>query len=130
MGKSQVQVAAHVVSHSQWSGPLPPPESLSTYEKLVPGAAERLLALAEREAAARIEQTRLDHAADQEAQKQALKDYHVRVSRGQIYGAIVAISFMVGAVCCARYGQTAIGVALVGATIVGLVNALVSPKRR
>lgn len=125
-----IELSGHVVAHSQWSGPVPPPESLVAYEKAVAGAAERILALAEREAAARIEQTRADHAAECAAKAKDLSDYHKRTSRGQVIGAVVAISFMAGAVVCARYGQTAIGVALAGATIVGLVNALVSPRRR
>jgi uncharacterized membrane protein len=30
-----------------WQGPLPPPEQLGEYEKIVPGAASRILAMAE-----------------------------------------------------------------------------------
>ena len=130
MSGHKVELAGHVVERSQWSGPVPPPESLAAYEKVVSGAAERILALAEREAAARIEQTKADHEADCAARMKDLADYHARTTRGQFIGALVALSFMVGAVVCALCDQTAIGVTLVGATIVGLVNAIVSPRRR
>ena len=33
----------------QWSGPLPPPDALAKYEATTPGAAERILSMAERE---------------------------------------------------------------------------------
>jgi uncharacterized membrane protein len=32
-----------------WHGPLPPPESLKQYDVIVPGAAERILLMAEKE---------------------------------------------------------------------------------
>ena len=38
-----------------FSGPLPPPEALSRYEKVLPGAADRIVAMAEKQSAHRIE---------------------------------------------------------------------------
>ncbi|EKN6031118.1 DUF2335 domain-containing protein [Yersinia enterocolitica] len=38
---------------SMFQGPLPPPQMLSQYEKILPGAAERIFSLTEREQAAR-----------------------------------------------------------------------------
>ena len=40
------------VSH-QFSGPIPPPEAMAKYESVLPGAAERILKMAENEAASR-----------------------------------------------------------------------------
>jgi len=42
-----------IVSH-QFSGPIPPPEALAKYDSIVAGAADRILKMAENEAAARI----------------------------------------------------------------------------
>ena len=42
-----------VVSH-QFSGPIPPPDTLAKYDSIVAGAAERILKMAENEATARI----------------------------------------------------------------------------
>jgi uncharacterized membrane protein len=42
------------VEYSQHSGPLPSPESLSRYEQTLPGAAERILQMAERQAGHRL----------------------------------------------------------------------------
>lgn len=36
-------------SHHQYSGPLPKPEDLAKYEQVIPGAAERIIKMAERE---------------------------------------------------------------------------------
>jgi uncharacterized membrane protein len=41
-----------VVSH-QFSGPIPPPDALEKYDRIIPGAAERILSMAENEAASR-----------------------------------------------------------------------------
>ena len=42
-----------VVSH-QFFGPIPPPDALAKYDSIIAGAAERILKMAENEAAARI----------------------------------------------------------------------------
>ena len=39
------------VHTSKYSGPIPPPETLEGYERLLPGAAERILTMAEQNAA-------------------------------------------------------------------------------
>lgn len=41
-----------------YSGPIPPPEALREYEKTLPGAAERILAMAEKEQSHRHEITK------------------------------------------------------------------------
>lgn len=48
-------VAAQIVTSQQalFQGPLPPPEILAGYESTLPGAADRILAMAERQAAHR-----------------------------------------------------------------------------
>jgi len=107
------------IAVASWSGPLPSPDALQAYERCVAGAAERILAMAEREAKVRHELLMKD-----------AKDIDARIRRGQFLGAFCALSFLVGTVVCAWLGATAAAVALAGATIVGLVNALINPKRR
>lgn len=49
--KSQDQNSRQVVAAKRhYSGPIPDPESLSKYEQIMPGAAERILSMAENEA--------------------------------------------------------------------------------
>ena len=125
MSKNHVQVQ-HVVARAEWHGPLPPSSEIERYQSLLPDAAERLFAMAEREQSVRhkIQQE------EAELAKFEAEGYNTRTKRGQLIGAAVAVSFLIGSVVCAYLDQTAIGVALVGATIVGLVNSLVNPKRR
>lgn len=39
----------HIEQHVEFSGPIPPPAILERYEKLIPGAAERILSMAEKQ---------------------------------------------------------------------------------
>ena len=119
---SETPPIVHVESHhivTAWQGALPPPDALAAYEAIVKGAAERILKMAEDES--RDRRKVLDESMRSEGQ---------RIARGQYIGALVALAFLAGAVFCAWKGQTAIGVAIVGATIVGIVNALANPRRK
>lgn len=44
---SSNQPSHSVVTAQTWVGPLPPPNALEAYEKILPGAADRILAMAE-----------------------------------------------------------------------------------
>lgn len=116
--KITVRAESRVFSTTLWQGPLPPPESAKVYEEITPGALDRILTMAEKETAARHELT-----------MRAMECGHRRAMRGQLIGALVALSFLGGALVCAFLGQTAIGVAIAGVTLVGIVNALANPRR-
>lgn len=61
-------------SHNQYSGPLPKPEDLAKYEQVIPGAAERIIKMAERE-------------------MQHRHEYETRSSKGIVLTTILAIVF-------------------------------------
>ena len=44
-----------IAVNQEFSGPIPPPHLLSQYDQVVPGAAERILAMAERQSAHRLD---------------------------------------------------------------------------
>ena len=46
------------VTAAAWIGPLPPPDALQGYEDVIPGGAERIMAMAERQSAHRQEMER------------------------------------------------------------------------
>ena len=52
--QTQTENLEQIVIAQQFSGPIPPPDALAQYNNIVPGAAERILKMAENQAAARI----------------------------------------------------------------------------
>ena len=51
---SSEQIVISQQFSQQFSGPIPPPDTLAQYENIVPGIAERIMTMAENEAASRI----------------------------------------------------------------------------
>ena len=108
-----------------WHGPIPPPQTLEKYENILPGAADRILQLAEDEAQFRrvqSEQINKALAADMIA-------YRKEVSRGQLCGLSVALGGLIASLIAAYLGATAIGVTVGGTCLVGLVTAFLGSRR-
>ncbi|MEW6219198.1 MAG: DUF2335 domain-containing protein [Thermodesulfobacteriota bacterium] len=101
----------------QFSGPLPHPETLHQYDLLIPGAAERILAMAETAAA---HQRELDVA--------ALKATVSEVKRGQVFGIVTVILAFTTAVVALFLGSEKTAMAIGGTTVVGLVTAFVTGR--
>src|SRR5262245_30403851 len=80
---------AHVVRHSQTihQGPLPTPEAFERYNRVLPGAADRILRMAERQAAHR-----------QDLESRALKGDLVKAMMGTVLAYITFGGSMFGAV--------------------------------
>lgn len=111
-----------------YKGPLPPPAMLADYEAALPGAAERILAMAERRQAAEID---LDHAAIAAAQAD-----QSNARLGLHYGAMVSLSMILAAVTCVVVGaaydaEPAFYVAgiFAGAGFFGIVRELIRGRR-
>jgi uncharacterized membrane protein len=99
----------------RWNGPLPPPAILDQFEQVIPGSAERILQMAEKEQAHRLAREEKESAAD-------IRDS----SRGQTLGGIVALSAILGAVANSVLGGPwQASVALVGIPILGAVQAFI-----
>lgn len=47
--EKQIEHISIAAQHRSFSGPLPPPEDLAKYDQIVPGAAERIIGMAEAE---------------------------------------------------------------------------------
>jgi uncharacterized membrane protein len=102
----------------QYSGPIPPPEHLRGYEEVLPGAAERILAGFERQAAHR------------QALETKVTGAAVRAqTRGAWLGFVVAVVFLAAAVYLILRGYTWQGTVLGSVDIVGLVSVFVIGKR-
>src|SRR5215210_3890272 len=75
------------ISQEQWSGPIPPPAVLERLDRVVPGGAERVLRMAEKEQAHRIAYEREGLAASK-----------ADAWRGQYLGAAISLTAIIGAV--------------------------------
>ena len=47
--KEEVKEALMIIRSEMYSGPIPPPEALARYEEIQPGAADRILKMAEKQ---------------------------------------------------------------------------------
>lgn len=90
-----------MVAHS---GPLPAPEVLAGYDRILPGAAERILQMAEKEQNARIalDQAQLEADVEHRAemarmQKRVHTGSFISDYLGQFFGFVIALCCLVGA---------------------------------
>lgn len=113
--KRSVDTLRHVSEH--FSGPIPPPHILEKYEAILPGAAERILAMAEKNSAHQIE-------IDKAIVDGKLKE----LSTGQKLGFYIAILALCAAVVCSIYGDSETARIMGGSTIVGLVVAFLTVR--
>lgn len=99
-------------------GPLPPPADFEHYERVCPGAADRILKVMEREQAHRQELTQRVIEAEAGVAKRALP-----------IGGAVALLAVGGAILVGLFGSWEAAVALVGVPLAAIVRAFVAPKR-
>ena len=116
---------AGIIAAEHWQGPLPPPATIEVYERLHPGAFARLLANFESESESRrnLERRELQDRIDDK------EKFHRRASRAQWLAFVLTLVAFLVAGLSAYLGQTAIGVAAIGATILGIVKALLGEKK-
>jgi uncharacterized membrane protein len=102
-----------------FSGPLPPPAILAQYDSVVPGAAERILKMAE-------EQSK--HRRDLESQVIAADIANAR--KGLMFGFIIGVVGLLAALIAALYGKEWVGSVLGVGTLVSLVGTFVYGSQR
>jgi uncharacterized membrane protein len=110
------------VYEEHYSGPLPRPEDLRAYEGIVPGGAERILAMAERQAAHR-----------QSLEQVAVVGANRRANAGLVLGFIIALLFLAASVGLVVTGHETAGTVIGSVDIVGLAGVFVygrSSQRR
>jgi uncharacterized membrane protein len=112
------------------SGPLPSPATLEGYDRVLPGAAERIMLLAERESSHRQSMDQQAIQADIQAQKAQLDLAKKQLSAsqisdmlGQIFGLAISAGAISGSVYLAIQGHTAAAVALMSLPVAAIVQA-------
>ena len=89
-----------------WSGPLPPPTLLAEYNDAVPGGAERILSMAERQTSHRMEM-----------EVRTAKYDHRLAHAGQWIGLTVVLAVLVLAGYMVYLGATTAAVAVIGTSL-------------
>lgn len=97
-----------------FSGPMPPPEVLEGYERLVKGAAERILVMAESDA---------KH--QQEIEFAALRAAEAEIKRGQLFGFVIGLTALGASMLALAMGSPAVAGVIGGTTVVGLVSVFI-----
>ena len=101
-----------VVRETQtFSGPLPPPEVLKKFDEVVPGAAERIIKMAEEQSAHR-----------KELEKKVIDSDIARSKYGQVLGFCIAIVGLVVLAFVSIFGNAIAGGVIGVSTLVSLVG--------
>jgi uncharacterized membrane protein len=100
-----------------FSGTLPPPEALERYNQILPGAAERIIVMAERQHGHRIE-----------LESHVIKSNVSAQKLGTILGFIVAMTVIIGGLFLVHQGKNAEGLAAILTALAALVGVFVYSK--
>jgi len=107
-----------IATLQSFSGPLPHPELFRLYDEIIPGAGERILAMAEQEAE---HQHHMENMALDCASKEA--------KRGQWFGLIIGVCAFASAIIAVLLGSEKTAMVIGGTTVVGLVTAFVVGRK-
>lgn len=118
------QAVATLERHTTFSGPIPPPDILAHYEKIAPGFAERILAMAERQTQSRIA---LEEA-NAEIAKRDVPAARMETRRGQWMSFAITILALASAIVCAWMKQPAVAVTIAGATLASIVSSIMRQR--
>lgn len=117
----QEKLKSILISESKtmrFAGPLPPPEILQQYNEILPGAAERVFSLTEKQAAHRMN---LENSIVQAQIRES--------SRGQTFALIIAVLGLGSAAFLGFHDKTTIASIFAGSTVLGLVTAFILGKK-
>ena len=112
-------VAVSVQSVQHFQGPLPPPQALEQYEAVLPGCAERIVSMAEAQAAHR-----------RALESRVIEGNVAAERRGQVFAFTLALVALVGGVWLIYQGNDAEGLTAIIGALAGLVGVFVYGRRK
>lgn len=104
--------------YQEYQGPIPHPDILRGFEEIVPGAADRIIAMAEQQMAHRID-----------LEKSIVAHAHTRSYCGLAAGVVVTLTAIVGG-CCVAPTQPWAGAVIATSGLAGLASVFVRASRR
>jgi uncharacterized membrane protein len=116
--RSQLQQQIIASQVSFWSGPLPAPEVLREYDSVVPGSADRIIAMAERQS---------DHRRNLESI--AISGGNLRATMGSIFGFVIGMAAIIVGYLLVTNGQEIGGYSTMLLTVTALVGVFVYGRR-
>lgn len=99
----------------QYNGPIPPPNMLQQYDDILPGAAERILRMAEEQSAHR-----------KELEKKVIEGDDKRASRGQVFGFIIALVVITAGFVLMFTGKETLGISSIVTALSSLVLVFIT----
>ena len=103
---------------STWAGPLPPPGALRSFEEVIPGSAERILAMAEQQ---------MDHRILME--RKIVSGDYTQSYLGIAAGFLLSVTVILGGIYLITQGHDWAGGILIGIDLVGLAGVFVYGSR-
>jgi len=112
-----------------YSGPLPPPAAIKGYEEVLPGAADRILVMAEENQKHQIAtQTKnQDHLIEMNLKNQQVLQKYALL--GLIFGFVIALSGIVGGCFLAYHDKTKSGLTAIITTVGAIIAAFIKSSR-
>lgn len=108
-----------VATHQSFSGPIPPPIVLKEYNDICPGAADRILKMAEDQSTHR-----------QRLEKEVITSDIKNEKRGQLFGFLIGVTGITASVFLGVFASSWAAVLLGGGTLVSLTSVFVYGKRQ
>ena len=115
----RTSVAQTSIQMVQWQGHYPPPEAVERFERLAPGAFDRMLSMAERAQAGQL-------ATVADVNRNIRED----AQRGALLGTAITLASMLGAGVCAYIGQPWVAGAFLGVPVLSVARSLIETTRR
>ena len=116
--KREAQEAIMLIRQEAFFGPIPPPKAMAEYEALLPGSADRILSMAEKQQEHRISLEKLAVSSDLSQNK-----------RGQMFGFIVFLIALAAGILFAFKGWVPLATTFLTGTMVSIIAIFVLGRR-
>jgi len=119
--KKELEISATV---SSFSGPIPPPELIAAYEKVIHGSGERILRMAEEEAKHRKNMDLLSI----KNQERLIDNDNNKQRKAQIFAFIISLGILIIAFYAIQEGAYHTAAIIVGTTITALAGVFIGGR--
>lgn len=119
-GSQKAQVLSRIVQIVQketFSGPIAHPKHLREYESILPGAADRIISMAE---------SNLEHLQDMD--RKSLESFREDTKSGRWFGFVALMVLIGAAIATGLHGHVVLAGLFLGAGVLGVITSLINGK--